>query len=149
MEDQFKEMGMTTVVFVCYTRRDGKLAIDAYAISSCRGHAPLTQCSFDRIPELTCVPCQSFVDTYSDSVKEMKGLLLTYAKALRMQKNQPELPFGIGTHAAQPKLVLDSTPAGYPILPIPLPSASWKKQDWEDFFTMYMGRHYCKRQQYC
>lgn len=29
MEDQYKEMGMTSVVFVCYTRPDGKLAIDA------------------------------------------------------------------------------------------------------------------------
>jgi hypothetical protein len=29
MESQYKEMGMSTVVFVCYTRPDGKLAIDA------------------------------------------------------------------------------------------------------------------------
>lgn len=29
MEEQFKEMGMTSIVFVCYTRPDGKLAIDA------------------------------------------------------------------------------------------------------------------------
>ena len=29
MQDQFKEMGMTSVVFVCYTQLDGKLVIDA------------------------------------------------------------------------------------------------------------------------
>ena len=29
MQDQFKEMGMTSVVFVCYTQSDGKLVIDA------------------------------------------------------------------------------------------------------------------------
>ena len=29
MQDQFKEMGMTSVVFVCYTQPDGKLVIDA------------------------------------------------------------------------------------------------------------------------
>lgn len=29
MSDQFKEMGMTSIVFVCYTRADGKLAVDA------------------------------------------------------------------------------------------------------------------------
>ena len=28
MEDQYKEMGMMSVVFVCYTWPDGKLAID-------------------------------------------------------------------------------------------------------------------------
>ena len=28
MDSQYKEMGMTSVVFVCYTRPDGKLAID-------------------------------------------------------------------------------------------------------------------------
>jgi hypothetical protein len=29
MEEQFKEMGMTSVVFICYSRPDGKLVIDA------------------------------------------------------------------------------------------------------------------------
>ena len=29
MQDQFKEMGMTSVVFVCYIQLDGKLVIDA------------------------------------------------------------------------------------------------------------------------
>ena len=29
MQDQFKEMGMISVVFVCYTQPDGKLVIDA------------------------------------------------------------------------------------------------------------------------
>ena len=28
MKEQWKEMGMTSIVFTCYTRRDGKLAID-------------------------------------------------------------------------------------------------------------------------
>jgi len=27
-EEQYKEMGMTSVVFICYIRPDGKLAID-------------------------------------------------------------------------------------------------------------------------
>jgi hypothetical protein len=40
MDEQFKEMGMTSVVFVCYTRSDGKLAIDAYVICYCRGRSP-------------------------------------------------------------------------------------------------------------
>jgi hypothetical protein len=29
MEGQYKEMGMTSIVFVCYTRPDGKIVIDA------------------------------------------------------------------------------------------------------------------------
>ena len=32
MDDGFKEMGMTTVVVVCFTRPDGKLVIDAYVV---------------------------------------------------------------------------------------------------------------------
>lgn len=28
MEEQYKEMGMTSIVFACYPRPDGKLAID-------------------------------------------------------------------------------------------------------------------------
>ena len=28
MDEQFKEMGMTSIVFICFTRPDGQLAID-------------------------------------------------------------------------------------------------------------------------
>lgn len=100
--------------------------------------------SFDHIAELMHVPCATFVDTYTDDVKKMKLALLTYMKALRTQESHPDLPFGIGNHQGQPRVVLDTTTNGYPILPIPLPSQTWTKRDWEDLFTMYMGSHYSK-----
>ena len=40
MQDQFNNMGMTSVVFVCYTQRDWKLVIDAYVQSLCCFHVP-------------------------------------------------------------------------------------------------------------
>ena len=91
------------------------------------------------------VASQTFEDTYADDITKMKGALLNYVQALRSMQSQPALPFGIGnTNPGQPKLVLETTPAGFPILPIPLPSLNWTKQDWESLFTLYMGRHYCK-----
>ena len=106
----------------------------------------LTHGSFDRIAELTGVPAPSFVDTYPQLMSEMKLSMLEYVKALRTKKNYPDLPFGIGNHQGKPKLVLEKTTDGYPILPAPLPSQTWNKQDWEDLFTMYMGWHYGKMQ---
>ena len=40
MQNQFNDMGMTSVVFVCYTQRDWKLVIDAYVWSLCCSCVP-------------------------------------------------------------------------------------------------------------
>ena len=72
----------------------------------------------------------------------MKLFMLNYMKALRAKQSHPELPFGIGNDQGQPKLVLGQTANGYPVLPVPLPSENWTKRDWENLFTMYIGRHY-------
>jgi hypothetical protein len=103
--------------------------------------------SFDRIAELMGVPSTTFLDTYQDNVQHMKLSFLKYVKALQSKQRHPALPFGIGNDPDEPKVVLESTGGGYPILPIPLPSQNWKKKDWEDLFTMYMGRHYRKVRQ--
>ena len=53
MQDQYKEMGMTSLVFVCYTRPDGKLAIDAYVkyTLGCRlPHADLSLADLTTLP---------------------------------------------------------------------------------------------------
>jgi hypothetical protein len=88
------------------------------------------------------VPAAKFVETYRTDVQRMKVSLMNYMKALRTKQSHPALPFGIGKAAA--KLVLQTTPEGYPIIPMPLGSDNWRKRDWEDLFTMYMGRHYSK-----
>jgi hypothetical protein len=90
------------------------------------------------------VAASTFVDTYADDVKAMKLMLLNYMKAIRNKQSQPDLPFGIGEDQHRPKLILETTTEGYPILPIPLPCHNWNKQDWEDLFAMYIGRHYSK-----
>ena len=101
---------------------------------------------FDRIAELMGVPAAPFVDTHKSDIHKMKVKLMNYMTALRTQKNHPDLPFGIGDDAERLKVVLQTTPNGYPILPIPMVSDNWRKQDWELLFTMYMGRHYRKHQ---
>jgi hypothetical protein len=90
------------------------------------------------------VPSVSFCKTHKNDVHNMKVNLLNYAKALRSQQSHPDLPFGIGDNQGKPKLVLPTTTTGYPILPLPLPSDKWNKKDWEDLFSMYIGRHYRK-----
>ena len=100
--------------------------------------------NFDRIAKLMDVPSPTLEDTYADDVKKMKLSLLNYVKALQAMRSEPNLPFGIGTTLFQPKLVLETTSCGFPILPVPLPLQNWNKQDWESLFTLYMGRHYCK-----
>lgn len=94
------------------------------------------------------VPASTFLDTYTDDVKKMKLMLLNYMKALRTNRSQPDVPIGtgigIGEAQHKPKLVLETTTEGYPILPIPLRSQNWNKHDWEDLFMMYIGQHYSK-----
>ena len=46
MQDQFNDMGMTSVVFVCYTQRDWKLVIDAYVRSLCCSCVPSNKTQF-------------------------------------------------------------------------------------------------------
>ena len=88
------------------------------------------------------VPLASFLDTYPNIVKDMKLTLLTYIKSLWTKKGHPDIPFGIGQYQSQPKIILEKTPNGYPIIPIPLQSPRFNKRDWEDLFTMYMSSHY-------
>lgn len=106
----------------------------------------LTQGRFDRIAALMGVPAATFVDTYAKDVHNMKLTLLKYMTALRTRQSHPALPFGIGDDPAQPKFALQTTLNGYPIIPIPLVSDNWRKQDWEDLFMTYIGRHYGKLQ---
>ena len=84
----------------------------------------------------------SFVDTYQNEVKAMKLLILKYMQAIKTKQTQPEVPFGFGNNPSQPKYRLQFTEAGFPLLAVPLPSHGWKKQDWEDLFSAYMGQHY-------
>ena len=67
------------------------------------------------------VPSASFVNTYPDMVKDMKLMLLTYVKSLQHKKSLAKIPFGIGQSQSQPKIILEMTATGYPILPILLP----------------------------
>jgi hypothetical protein len=90
------------------------------------------------------VPAASFLESYPDDVKNMKLSILNYVKALRTKKGQSDVPFGIGNDEEQPKVVLDTTTDGYPILPRPLPSEKWSKRQWEHLFKTYVGRHYRK-----
>lgn len=41
-----------------------------------------------------------------------------------------------------PPNTLEKNPNGYPILPIPFPSDTWKKTAWDSLFTEYLGQHY-------
>jgi len=95
-----------------------------------------------------CVSSASFLETYSEEVHNMKLSILKYVKALQTKQSHPDLFFSTGNDnglgRAGPKIILEISPDGYPILPILLPSQSWNKQDWEQLFTMYMGQHYCK-----
>lgn len=97
---------------------------------------------FDRIAELMGIPLALFLDTYPDDVKNMKLSIMNYMKAVRTRQTHPKLPFSISKNTGHPKIDLQITPAGYPILPVPLPSGNWGKRDWENLFTMYMGKHY-------
>lgn len=107
------------------------------------GHK-LTVGRFDRIAELMGIPSASFLDTYPDEVKSMKLSMMNYIKALRTRQTHPDLPFGLGKGTGHPKIDLQITPGGYPILPVPLPSENWGKKEWENLFTMYIGKHYGK-----
>lgn len=100
--------------------------------------------SFDQIAELMGVPSPTFCETYKDDVNKMKSSFLQYVKALRSMQSNVGLPFGIGNTPGQPKLVLETTASGFPILPVPLQAQGWSKQEWELLFTLYMGRHYRK-----
>lgn len=113
-------------------------------VNSCPG-------SFDQIAELMGVPSALFIDTYEDDIHSMKLSMLEYVIALQTKKDMPDVPFGAGAGHGNnrdgPKIVLETSHSGFPILPIPLPSQSWNKHDWEQLFTTYMGRHYCKPKQ--
>lgn len=101
---------------------------------------------FDCIAELMGIPSAPFLETYPDDVKNLKLSILNYMKAVRAKKSHADILFGIGNDGRWPNLVLESTPDGFPIIPTPLPSDTWRKKDWEELFTMYMGRHYCRVQ---
>ena len=80
MENHYKEMEMTSLVFVCYTQPDGKLVIDVWVNGFVTNCQLIIVLSFDQIAKLMQVPSASFVDTYSNMVKDMKLMLLTYVK---------------------------------------------------------------------
>lgn len=93
---------------------------------------------FDRIAELKEISVPSFVDSYQNEVKAIQTGLYKYMQAIITKQTQPEVPFGI----AQVKYKLKFSDAGFPKLDVPLPSQGWKKKQWEDLFSEYMGHHY-------
>src|SRR5580704_114871 len=98
----------------------------------------------DRISEIMDLPCSTFVDTHEKLVSDMKINLMEYFKTLRNMKQNPAGPLdnGIGIAPQAPKISLDRTADGFPIIPVPLASDNWTKHDWEILYSIYFGEHY-------
>ncbi|KAF8149041.1 hypothetical protein B0H34DRAFT_193719 [Crassisporium funariophilum] len=126
MQDQYREIGLSSIVSAAYTREDGKLVVDAY----------------DRISELTGVALPLFEQMYSNEMLTMKASLLKYLLAIRAKQIQGATTIGATVNAEGPKVALTYTAAGFPILLRPMSTRGWKKDHWETLFMDYMGCHY-------
>ncbi|KAF8168432.1 hypothetical protein B0H34DRAFT_804288 [Crassisporium funariophilum] len=126
MQDQYREIGLSSIVIAAYTREDGKLVVDAY----------------DHISELTGVALPSFEQMYSNEMLTMKASLLKYLLAIQVKQIQGATTIGATVNAEGPKVALTYTAAGFPILPRPMSTRGWKKDHWETLFMDYMGCHY-------
>ncbi|PPQ94601.1 hypothetical protein CVT25_010609 [Psilocybe cyanescens] len=142
MKDQYNEMGMTSVIFVCFPLPDGKIAVDGYVndrLPSNRnqGHIPSAEiisgptnvCGrYKQIANLMNVPAQSFMSIYKADVDWMKQNILDYMTGLQNLKKNGHLAFTVNrTPTKKPIFTFGNTTSGFPIIPIPLPDKNWTK----------------------
>ena len=86
MYNQYHEMGMTSIVIVCYKDSEGKPVVYLKLKSSYIAQA----IRFDRIAELMGVPSASFVDTYYAKVTDLMINLVEYIQSLENRLSPPE-----------------------------------------------------------
>ncbi|KAF8876020.1 hypothetical protein CPB84DRAFT_1752522 [Gymnopilus junonius] len=122
VEEQYKEMGMTSILFIAYTHPDGHMVIDVV----------------DHIADIMGVLIKPFIEAFPDEVKSMKLYFMNYVKLLLKKKKNPLLQLALSTGIISVKLTLETTAEGYPIIPIPIPSTNWNKNQWADLYSQYM-----------
>lgn len=98
---------------------------------------------YERISEMTGLAMPSFKEMYPKEVLALKTSLLKYMQLLRAKEPRGEGQIGVVVDAALATTVtLTFTSVGFPVLPRPLDTGSWKKKNWELLFMEYMGCHY-------
>jgi hypothetical protein len=113
----------------------------------------MTMTRYDHVAEFTGVKMQSFEDMHEDEVWKMKGLVSRYVEAANAMKTQLEavgagIPLDITTgvgvvpFAPQLKYTLGLTKTGFPVLPRPMNTHGWSKDDWEKLQMEFMCSHY-------
>jgi hypothetical protein len=94
---------------------------------------------------------RSFIDTFESKVRQLMIDLVEYVRGIdTLRSPNPAvrtggaIPLGnAGLHTSNSSTVyLEKNVNGYPILPIPIPSSSWKKPAWDKLFTDYLGQQY-------
>lgn len=110
---------------------------------------------YDHIAELTGVKMPSFEDMYEDEVLQMKGLVFKYVQAAKVMQQRLEAAgagcpvekttgVGVVPYAGLRKYTLGHTATGFPVLPRPMNTQGWSKDDWEKLYMEYMSCHYSK-----
>jgi hypothetical protein len=108
---------------------------------------------YDHIAEFTGVKMKSFEDMYEDQVMQMKVMVFKYVEAIKAMKKQLEdagagMPMevttivGVAPFVAKQKYLLGHTATGLPVLPRPMNTQGWSKQDWEKLYMEYISCHY-------
>ena len=151
MYNQYHEMGMTSIVIICYKDSEGKPVVYLKLKSSYIAQAM----RFDRIAKLMGVPSASFIDTYYAKVTDLMINLVEYIQSLENRLSPPEqngtgtasnIGNGTGNNISPMSspltLILQQSLKGYPIIPDPIPSEGWKKTHWENLFSDFIHQQY-------
>ena len=122
MENQFHEMGLTSVVIACYKDSDGRPVINWYETTQTHDLQIINNhnwISFDHIAKLMGVPSTSFVDTYNQAVTDLMVKLVEYVQAIDKILNPIHGPNNSTGHS----------PDGVQLKPIHLKSTTLEKNE--------------------
>jgi hypothetical protein len=118
------------------------------------GHILVCRCLADATPDaihshenvasLMTTPARSFLDTYHDTITELKQNFMSYVKALHAS----DIAARSATQCDVTPSRLHLTKDGFPILPTPWKGSQYKKKELEEWFQLYVGQHYSMRTSY-
>lgn len=101
--------------------------------------------SYELIADLEKVPnSRSFIATNETPVHNMKRMMMDYINGLESRLALPDVPGTMSGSKGDVMTALKYTPAGFPVLTVPIPSQGWGKAEWETLYKLYMKAHYSK-----